>query len=80
MVAMATATPLDLSKEPDSAPLLSPDDAEFLRAFIALCDEEEARDPGGIARDIAASELYGSDFARELADIRAGRHPLQEPR
>jgi hypothetical protein len=25
---------------------------------------------------MAASELYGSDFARELADIRADRHPL----
>jgi hypothetical protein len=77
---MATATPLDLPAEPEPAPLLSPDDASFLRSFVALCDEEDARDPGGIARDIAASELYGSDFAREIADIRAGRHPLQQPR
>jgi len=77
---MATATPLDLAAEPEPAPLLSPDDAAFLRSFVALCDEEDTREPGGIEQDIAASELYGSDFAREAADIRAGRHPLQEPR
>ena len=28
----------------------------------------------------AASAPYGQDFARELADLRAGRHPLQSPR
>jgi hypothetical protein len=76
---MAIATPLDLVAEQDAAPLLSPDDAAFLCSFVALCDEEEARDPGGVEREIAASEVYGSDFARELADIQAGRHPLQEP-
>ena len=80
MVPMATATPLDLVAESDRAPLLSPDDAAFLRSFVALCEEEEARDPGGVEREIAASETYGNDFARELADIQAGRHPLQEPR
>jgi hypothetical protein len=80
MAFMAAATPLDLGTELEPTTLLSPEDAAFLRSFIALCEEEEARDPGGIARDIAGSELYGNDFARELADIRAGRHPLQQPR
>jgi hypothetical protein len=80
MVPMATAMPLDLVVDPEPAPLLSPDDAAFLRSFIALCDEEKARDPGGIEREIVASEMYGNDFARELADIQAGRHPLQQPR
>jgi hypothetical protein len=77
---MATATPLDLVTEPEPAPLLSPDDAAFLRSFVALCEEEETRNPGGIDREIAASEMYGNDFARELADIQAGRHPLQPAR
>lgn len=74
---MATAMPLDLASPPDS---LSPEDAELLRSFIRLCEEDEARHPGQLAREIAASEAYGHDFARELADIEAGRHPLQQPR
>lgn len=74
--------PLDLAAAPllERATLLSSEDAAYLRSFIALCEEEEAREPGVIDREIAASEMYGNDFARELADIEAGRHPLQPPR
>ena len=74
---MVAASPLDLTVPPAD---LSPEDAEWLGSFIALCEEEEALHPGLIDREIAASEAYGNDFARELADIQAGRHPLQQPR
>lgn len=69
---MAAATPLTAE--------LSAADAEWIRSFLALCEEEEALHPGDIDREIDASRLYGNDFARELADIEAGRHPLQQPR
>jgi hypothetical protein len=29
---------------------------------------------------VEAAELYGDDVDRELADLEAGRHPLQRPR
>ncbi len=85
---MATALPLDLDSAPAALPpvdaaylrTLSPEDAAYLRSFIAFCEDEEAREPGAADREIAASRTYDHDMARELADIEAGRHPLQQPR
>ena len=52
-------------------------DQAFVHTFEEILDDEEARNPGLLAREIDAAATYGSDFARELADIEAGRHPLQ---
>jgi hypothetical protein len=70
---MATATPLELDLTP-AAPL-APEDAAWVRSFVALCEGDEAP---FIDLEIAAAREYGSDFARERADIEAGRHPLQQ--
>jgi hypothetical protein len=77
---MAAAIPLDLAAAPLAEPAtLSPEDAAYLRSFAAFCEDEDAREPGAIDREIAAARMYGTDFARERADIQAGRHPLQQP-
>ena len=76
---MATAIPLDFG--PAAAPAkLTSEGAAWLRSFAAFCEEEEMREPGVIDREIAAARRYGADLERELADIQAGRHPLQQPR
>lgn len=76
---MATALPLDF--DPAAAPaILTSEDAAWLRSFAAFCEEEEVREPGVIDREIAAARTYGPDLERELNDIQAGRHPLQQPR
>jgi hypothetical protein len=77
---MATATPFDLTtpaRERPSLSALSAEEAAYLGSFAALCDEEDERHPGLLDREIEASQMYGSDLARELQDIDAGRHPLQ---
>jgi hypothetical protein len=78
---MATAIPLDLATAPLPEPAtLSAEDAAYLRSFAAFCEEEDAGEPGVIDLEIAAARTYGTDFARERADIEAGCHPLQRPR
>jgi hypothetical protein len=37
-------------------------------------------DPTGADALIEAGELYGDDAGRELADLEAGRHPVQRSR
>ena len=74
---MATATPFDLAPPVRERASLSAEEAAYLRSFAALCDEEDERHPGLLDREIEASQAYGGDFARELQDIDAGRHPLQ---
>jgi hypothetical protein len=82
---MSAAVPLDLAAPSAPAPspaeggVLSPEDAAYLRSFAMFLEEDEARNPGVMDREIAAARLYGTDFEREMADIEAGRHPLQQP-
>ncbi len=76
---MAAAVPLDLAVPPVAGGTLTAEDAAYLRSFAMFLEEEEVRHPGVIDRVIAVTRMYGNDFERELADIQAGRHPLQQP-
>lgn len=60
------------------------ENGSFFRSLVNLVLDEEWNDPGRAerAREAEASlrEVYGGDADRELADLEAGRHPLQQPR
>ncbi len=58
---MATATPLP------------PQPQSIFDTLENLTDEDDA----AIERGKAIRAIYGQDFKRELADLEAGRHPLQ---
>jgi hypothetical protein len=80
-LAVSATIPLDVATASLPEPArLSAEDAAYLRSFAAFCEEEDAREPGVIDLEIAAARTYGTDFARERADIEAGCHPLQRPR
>jgi hypothetical protein len=60
------------------------DRGAFFHDLVDLVIEEEWNAPGRFARARETEErlraLYGGDADRELADLEAGRHPLQLPR
>ena len=60
------------------------DRGSFFHDLVDLVIEEEWSAPGSSerARETEAKlrALYGDDADRELADLEAGRHPLQQPR
>jgi hypothetical protein len=60
------------------------DGGSFFHDLVDLVLEEEWITPGRFERARETEErlgaLYGGDADRELADLEAGRHPLQHPR
>lgn len=59
----------------DPSPLLPERGAQHAASLSDLLAQElESADVEGFAQ---AAEKYGADFERELADLEAGRHPLQ---
>jgi hypothetical protein len=87
---MAAAFPLHLSA-PDAKRAwfaqelakLTPDErarydsSDHFRGFVNTTLEMEWRSPGCFERVAAMRDRYGNDAERELADLEAGRHPLQ---
>jgi hypothetical protein len=55
---------------------------EHLRSdpFVRYMLDPPPEDIANLDALIEAGELYGEDHARALADLHAGRHPLQRPR
>lgn len=79
---MATAAPLDLVPPIDLTAderVLYDGDA-FFRGLVELTLAERRERPEQLALARAASEQYGDDFERRLADLEAGRHPYQRSR
>lgn len=60
--------PLDKLADTDA------DYASYLEGFERLVESVPA---DHVVRSAEARRLYGDDFERELADLDAGRHPLQ---
>ena len=52
----------------------------WLESITETIAELTAEDRAAMGRLEAVRAEYGQDFARELADYGAGRHPLQRPR
>jgi hypothetical protein len=70
--------------EPSSAVVRaeSADDVpEHLRTdpFVRYMMDPPPEDLANLDALLEAGELYGEDHARALADLEAGRHPLQRP-
>jgi hypothetical protein len=55
----------------------TPEEAAEIAAFCETMEQDEREHPGVADLEIAARRKYGTDFARELADLALGRHPLQ---
>jgi hypothetical protein len=77
-----TPEPPSVVREVDRDPALAALSAEERRELEAFERHLEALSPERLAaveRLSKAREPYGDDFDRELADLEAGRHPLQQP-
>jgi hypothetical protein len=49
----------------------------FFRSFVLTALEREWQSPRAEEEERAVRAAYGDDHERELADLEAGRHPLQ---
>ena len=74
---MAAANPLP---PPDPATALDPPRRSWLESMSERIARLTPEDDAAIQRLSSVRAEYGKDFARELEDFRAGRHPLQRPR
>jgi len=67
LLVMATANPL-------------PPPRSFLESMTERIANTTPEEDEAMRRVKAVRAIYGQDFEREMADYKAGRHPLQRPR
>jgi hypothetical protein len=55
-------------------------DNVLVRYYASLTGAQQAELDGSFEVELEAGETYGNDAAVELADLEAGRHPIQRPK